>query len=113
VWLNKGKLYKQLWVKNDTLFNQKTDWFPVRNLDSLIQKVNQKYAEKGYPFIELKIIPMGYKDGEARLRLEPQLFDRRTLDGVRVSGYEKLSKGYIRHALGLKTGVTYNESELY
>lgn len=113
VWLNKGKLYKQLWVKNDTLFNQKTDWFPVRNLDSLIQKVNQKYAEKGYPFIELKIIPMGYKDGEARLRLEPQLFDRRTVDGIRVSGYEKLSKGYIRHALGLKTGATYNESELY
>src|SRR5690606_3368015 len=36
----------------------------------------------------------------------------RTIDGVKVEGYEKLSKGYIKHGLGLKKGKIYNESEL-
>lgn len=112
VYLNKGKMYKQIWVKNDSVFQQKEDWFAVKNLDSLIQKVNEKYAAKGYPFTEVKILPMGYKDGEAQVALNVQLFAARTIDGVKVEGYEKLSKGYIKHGLGLKKGKIYNESEL-
>jgi outer membrane protein assembly factor BamA len=112
IYLNKGKMYKKIWVKNDSLFNQKTDWFPVRDLDSLIQKVNEKYAEKGYPFTEMKITPMGYQNGEARVKLDLQLFAERTIDGVQVEGYEKLSKAYIKHGLGLKKGKIYNEKEL-
>lgn len=113
VFINKGKLYKKIWVKNDTVFNQKQEWFPVRNLDSLIQKVNRNYAEKGYPFVQTEILPIDYKDGEARVRLEIKLFDRRKIDGVRVTGYEKLSKGYIKHGLGLKNNRIYDEAELY
>ncbi len=112
VYLNKGKMYKQIWVKNDSVFQQKEDWFPVRNLDSLILKVNQQYAAKGYPFTEVKILPMGYRNGEAQVGLNVQLFAARTIDGVKVEGYEKLSKGYIKHGLGLKKGKIYNEVEL-
>ena len=112
VFLNKGKMYKQIWVKNDSVFMQKEDWFPVKNLDSLISKVNEKYAAKGYPFTEVKIVPMGYRDGEAQVALNVQLFAARTIDGVKVEGYEKLSKGYVKHGLGLKKGKIYNEAEL-
>jgi len=112
VFLNKGKMYKQIWVKNDSVFQQKEEWFPVKNLDSLIQKVNENYAAKGYPFTEVKILPMGYRDGEARVALSVELFAARTIDGVKVEGYEKLSKGYIKHGLGLKKGKIYNEVEL-
>lgn len=112
VFLNKGKMYKQIWVKNDSVFMQKEDWFPVKNLDSLISKVNENYAAKGYPFTEVQIIPMGYRDGEAQVALNVQLFAARTIDGVKVEGYEKLSKGYVKHGLGLKKGKIYNEAEL-
>ena len=112
VFLNKGKMYKQIWIKNDSVFRQKEDWFPVKNLDSLISKVNEKYAAKGYPFTEVKIVPMGYRDGEAQVALNVQLFAARTIDGVKVEGYEKLSKGYVKHGLGLKKGKIYNEAEL-
>lgn len=112
VFLNKGKMYKQIWIKNDSVFRQKEDWFPVKNLDSLISKVNENYAAKGYPFTEVQIIPMGYRDGEAQVALNVQLFAARTIDGVNVEGYEKLSKGYIKHGLGLKKGKIYNEAEL-
>lgn len=112
IYLNKGKMYKKIWVKNDSIFNKKEDWFSVQNLDSLIQTVNQKFAAKGYPFVEVKIHPLGFKDGEAQIELETKLFSIRTIDGVQVQGYEKLSKGYIRHGLGIKKGVIYNESDL-
>lgn len=112
IYLNKGKMYKRIWVKNDSVFQKKEDWFPVKSLDSLIQKVNENYAAKGFPFTEVKILPMGYKDGEAQVALNVQLFAARTIDGVNVEGYEKLSKGYIKHGLGLKKGKIYNEAEL-
>lgn len=112
VYLNKGKMYKKVWIKNDTIFQQNEDWFAVKNLDSLIQSVSDQYAERGFPFTEVKINPLGYKDGEAQIALDLQLFGARTIDGVNVEGYEKLSKGYIRYGLGLKKGNIYNESEL-
>ncbi len=112
IYLNKGKMYKNIWVKNDSLFQQKKDWFAVKNLDSLIQKVNDQYAQKGYPFTKIKITPLGFKDGEAKVKLDLQLFASRTIDGVQVEGYKKLSKGYIKHGLGLKKGKVYNEQEL-
>ncbi|MGB6083184.1 BamA/TamA family outer membrane protein [Moheibacter sp.] len=112
IYLNKGKMYKKIWVKNDTIFQQNEDWFAVKNLDSLIQKVSDRYAERGFPFTEIKIKPLGYKDGEAQVALDLQLFGARTIDGVNVEGYEKLSRGYIRYGLGLKKGKIYNESEL-
>lgn len=112
VFLNKGKMYKQIWVKNDSIFQKKEDWFAVKNLDSLIQSVNKNYAAKGYPFTELKIQPLGYQNGEAQIALQLNLFSSRSIDGVKVEGYEKLSKGYIKHHLGLKKGKIYNEEEL-
>lgn len=112
IYLNKGKMYKQIWVKNDSIFQQTEDWFAVKNLDSLIQKVYDNYAAKGFPFTEVKISPQGYQNGEARVALNVRLFAARTIDGVKVEGYEKLSKGYIKYGLGLKKGKIYNESEL-
>lgn len=112
IYLNKGKMYKKIWVKNDSVFNQKEEWFSVQNLDSLIQNLNEKYAQKGFPFTEIKVVPMGFISDEAKVKLELQLFAARRIDGVNVQGYEKLSKGYIKHGLGLKKGKTYNEKEL-
>lgn len=112
IYLNKGKMYKRIWVKNDSIFNKNEEWFAVQSLDSLIQNVQNKYANKGYPFSEFKILPLGYKNGEAKVQLELNLFPQRTIDHIEVIGYERLSKGFIRNNLGLKIGKTYNEEKL-
>lgn len=112
IYLNKGKMYKKIWVKNDSIFNKNEDWFAVQNLDSLVQNIQAKYANEGFPFSEFKIIPLGYKDGEAQVKLELNLFPQRTIDHIEVIGYEKLSKGFIRNNLGLKIGEIYNEQKL-
>lgn len=110
--LNKGNMYKKIWIKNDSLFQQKTDWIAVQDLDSLIQNLNERYASKGFPFVETQINPLGFRDGEAQIEIRVKPFQRRSIDGVAVEGYEKLSKGYIKHGLNLKNGKLYNESEL-
>ena len=112
IYLNKGKMYKKIWVKNDSIFNKNEDWFAVQNLDSLVQNIQAKYANEGFPFSEFKIIPLGYKHGEVQVKLELNLFPQRTIDHIEVIGYEKLSKGFIRNNLGLKIGETYNEQKL-
>lgn len=112
VYLNKGKMYKKIWVKNDSLFSHKQDYFPINNLDSLIKTVTNQYAAKGYPFSRVNVEPQGFRNGEAQVSLKLQLYAARTIDGVKVEGYEKLSQGYIRHALGIKKGKIYNENEL-
>jgi len=112
VYYRKGKMYKRIWVKNDSVFNQKQDFFPVKNLDSLIQNVYGYYSERGHPFTEVSIQPIGLQEGEIRIELKTKLFGSRTVDGVKVNGYEKLSKGYIQHGLGIKKGAVYNEAEL-
>lgn len=112
VYLNKGKMYKKIWVKSDSLFAQKQDYFPVTNLDSLLKTVTNRYAALGYPFSKVNVSPQGFRDGEAQVSLSLELFASRTIDGVNVEGYEKLSKGYIKHVLGLKKGKIYNEAEL-
>lgn len=112
VYLNKGKMYKNIWVRNDSLFLREQDWFPVSNLDSLIRSLTERYAAKGYPFSKVNIQPEGFHNGEARVSLKLELFASRRIDAVKVEGYEKLSKGYIIHGLGLKKGKVYNETEL-
>lgn len=112
IYLDKGKMYKKIWVKNDSLFSQKEDWFPVQNLDSLIRTVTDRYAALGYPFSKINIHPEGFRNSEAQISLSLELFKARTIDAVQVEGYEKLSKGYIKHGLGLKKGMIYNENEL-
>ncbi|HUH35628.1 MAG TPA: BamA/TamA family outer membrane protein [Moheibacter sp.] len=112
VFLNKGKMYRKMWIKNDTIFNQKDDWFAIQNLDSLTQSVQMKYAQKGFPFSEIKVSPLGYRNNEVQLQLELHLFPERKIDKIQVVGYEKLSKAYIKNHLGLKIGETYNEKQL-
>lgn len=112
IYLNKGKMYKKIWVKSDSLFTQKADWFPVNNLDSLIKTVTDRYSALGYPFSKVNIYPQGFRGNEVQVSLKLELFAARTIDGVKVEGYEKLSKGYIKHGLGLKRGKIYNETEL-
>lgn len=112
VYMNKGKMYQKIWVKSDSVFVKKEDWFAIQNLDSLIQSANQYFAKKGFPFVEITIQDLGYRENELQIGLNYRLLEKRTIDGVQVQGYEKLSKGFIKHGLGLKKGMIYNESEL-
>ncbi|WP_313374770.1 hypothetical protein [Chishuiella sp.] len=112
VYLNKGKLYQTIWVKNNQLFDNKNDYFPTNNLDSILNKLSTTTSNSGYPFAQINIAHKGYKENEPKIELTLNKGKQRTVDGVKLIGYTSLSKGYIRHALNIKNGEIYNEDKL-
>ncbi|RLZ12054.1 hypothetical protein EAH69_03480 [Faecalibacter macacae] len=111
VYLNKGKNYKKIWVKNESIFKNK-DFNPTNNLDSIITKYIEEKDKKGYAFTNVQLIPQGNINDEQKIELKLNLGELRKIDAVKSVGYTKLSKGYIKHGLGLKKGKIYNESIL-
>lgn len=112
VYLNKGKLYQTIWVKNNELFESKNDYFPTNNLDSILNKLSTITTNEGYPFAQINLISNGYKENEPKIELQLNKGQLRKIDGVKLVGYESLSKGFIRHALNIKKGEIYNEDKL-
>lgn len=112
IYLNKGKLYQTIWVKNNETFQSKNDYFPTNNLDSILTKISTENTNQGYPFAQIKIIPKGFENNEQKIELVLDKGNLRTIDGVKLVGYEKLDKGYIKHGLNIKRGEIYNEEKL-
>jgi len=111
VYLNKGKNYKTIWVKNETIFKNQ-DFNPTQNLDSIISKYIDENAKKGYAFSNVQIIPIRTINNQQEIELKLNLGELRKIDEVKSIGYTKLSKGYIKHGLGLKKGKIYNDALL-
>ena len=112
VFLNKGRLYHTIWIKNNDLFENKNDYFPTNNLDSILTKISNKYTNQGYPFTQIKLVQKGFEQNEQKIELLLNKGNLRTVDGVKLVGYQKLSKGYLRHGLNIKKGEIYNEQKL-
>ena len=111
IYLNKGKNYLNVWVKNEEIFKDK-NFHPTKNLDSIISKYIQTTNENGFTFSQVKLVPKGYINNEQRIEIEVNLGDKRKIDKVKAEGYSKLSKGFIKHQLGLKQNKIYNENLL-
>lgn len=112
VYLNKGRLYHTIWIKNNDLFENKNDYFPTNNLDSILTKISNEYTNQGYPFTQIKLVQKGFEQNEQKIELLLNKGNLRTVDGVKLVGYQKLSKGYLRHGLNIKKGEIYNEQKL-
>ncbi|MCA4809303.1 hypothetical protein IF128_06050 [Empedobacter stercoris] len=112
IYLNKGKNYQRIWVKNNDLFENKNDYFPTNNLDSILNKLAKTNINEGYPFAQIKLVPNGFQQSEQRIELLLNKGKQRTIDGVKLIEYEKLSKGYLRHGLNIKNGEIYSEQKL-
>jgi len=112
VYLNKGRLYHTIWIKNNELFENKNDYFPTNNLDSILTKISNEYTNQGYPFTQIKLVQKGFEQNEQKIELLLNKGNLRTVDGVKLVGYEKLSKGYLQHGLNIKKGEIYNEQKL-
>ncbi|MGV0756594.1 POTRA domain-containing protein [Empedobacter brevis] len=112
VYLNKGRLYHTIWIKNNDLFENKNDYFPTNNLDSILTKISNEYTNQGYSFTQIKLVQKGFEQNEQKIELLLNKGNLRTVDGVKLVGYQKLSKGYLRHGLNIKKGEIYNEQKL-
>lgn len=112
VFINKGKLYKELWVENNKLFTNTGDFFPTNNLDSILSKLGDEQNAKGFAFHQIHVKSLGIHEGQQRLSLEMVQGEQRRIDRIVSVDYNKISKGYVTHGLGLKIGSLYTDQKL-
>ena len=111
IFLNKGKNYKTIWVKNQKIFSD-LNYHPTNNLDSIISATIDKNDKNGYAFSRVRIINQGSKEDNQMVELLIDQGELRKIDDVKAVGYPKLSKGYIKYGLGLKKGKIYTDEAL-
>lgn len=115
IFFDKGKNFNEAWVKlSDSIssdFNIPKEFY-TKNLDSLKQKINQKYSEKGYSFNRVKSKFQNLKDDNPVVKLSVVLSEKRTINGFVFRGYEKVPTRFIKNLEREFHGKTYDNKNL-
>lgn len=89
------------------------DYFEIKfaEVESALNYINSKIAEKGFPFSKLKLSNISIKESsnnlEAELVVEP-FEQKRVINNIFIKGYEKFPKSYLRHYLKIKPSQVFD-----
>ncbi|WP_411768637.1 POTRA domain-containing protein [Winogradskyella sp. A3E31] len=82
-------------------------------LETKLATLNQVMAEQGDPFSQLKLNDIKREHSNTlSATLETTSNQKRTIDKIIVKGYEKFPKSYVKHFLKLKTGKSFNLTQI-
>ncbi len=112
---DKGPNFNQAEVKfSDSLV--KDLGFPkvlyVKNIDSLRQKINQKYRDKGFAFnrVKTKFLKMNAKTPEIEISVVPA--SQRKINGFVLKGYDKVPARFMKNLEKSYLGKVYDDKNL-
>jgi len=112
---NKGKNYNEGYIQlSDTLkqnFNPSEDFF-VKKIDSLKQKINDFYKDKGFTFNRIQSRYLGMKNDTILLHLSLLPIEKRNIDRFEIKNYEKVPKRFVRNLEKEFLGKPYNETNI-
>ncbi len=81
----------------------------IQNIETRLNGLNRKLANRGQPFLELQLIDIRKRDDK---NLQADLVIRkkrsRRIDKLVIRGYEKFPKSFLKHLLRIRTGSTYD-----
>ena len=81
----------------------------INELESFLKKTTKKLADRGYPFNKIKLINIKEIDNSSiSANLNVDLGEKRTLDKIKIKGYEKFPKSFIKQYLKLLTEETFD-----
>ena len=109
---DKGKNFNQAVVHfseeitNDFNIN---NTLKINNLDSLKQKINQFYAERGFSFNRVKTKYLGIKDNIPEVEISILKGVPRTINGFVLKNQIKVPKQFIKNLEKKYIGKTYND----
>ena len=81
----------------------------INELESFLKKTTKKLADRGYPFNKIKLINIKEIDNSSiSANLNVDLGEKRTLDKIKIKGYEKFPKSFTKQYLKLMTEETFD-----
>ncbi|MGX9985336.1 hypothetical protein [Soonwooa purpurea] len=112
---DKGPNFNQAQVKfSDSL--QKELNYPkeifVKNLDSLRQKINQNYRNKGFAFNRVKTRFVDFKNNVATVQISVNTSQQRRINSFVVRGYERVPKRFIKNLEKTYLNKIYDDNNL-
>ncbi|MBT8253939.1 MAG: hypothetical protein HKN00_04210 [Flavobacteriaceae bacterium] len=87
-----------------------SDFFvlPILRLEAALTTLNSILANRGKPFLSLRLSDLKKESGLLIARLEINQTEKRTIDKIIIKGYERFPKSFIRHYLKIKSGTEFN-----
>lgn len=86
----------------------------IESVATVLNYLNSDVANQGYPFSKLKLSNIEKKSNNnlrADLIVETKN-NKRTIDDIKIVGYDKFPKSFLKHYLKLKTSQTFDLSEI-
>ena len=81
----------------------------INELEGFLKKTTKNLADKGYPFNKIKLINIKEIDNSSiSANLNVDLGEKRTLDKIKIKGYEKFHKSFTKQYLKLLTEETFD-----
>ena len=81
----------------------------INELEGFLKKTTKNLADKGYPFNKIKLINIKEIDNSSiSANLNVDLGEKRTLDKIKIKGYEKFPKSFTKQYLKLLTEETFD-----
>ena len=81
----------------------------INELENFLKQTTKKLADKGYPFNKIKLINIKEIDNASiSANLNVNLGNKRTLDKIKIKGYEKFPKSFTKQYLKLLTEETFD-----
>ncbi|MBT8270394.1 MAG: hypothetical protein KJN59_14340, partial [Bacteroidia bacterium] len=82
-------------------------------LETVLAELNRRLANKGQPFLELRLLDIEKKDASnLQGYLDIKLKQKRTIDKIVIRGYEKFPQSFLKRMLNIKTGAEYNIDDI-
>jgi len=92
------------------------DYFVVNitEAENVLNLLNSEFANQGYPFTKLKLLNIKKKSSK---NLSAELVvatnnKKRTINTIKIVGYDKFPQSYIKHYLKLKTSQVFDLAEI-
>ena len=81
----------------------------INELESFLKETTKRLADRGYPFNKIKLINIKKIDNSSiSANLNVDLGEKRTLDKIKIKGYEKFPKSFTKQYLKLLTEETFD-----
>ncbi|HET8886498.1 MAG TPA: POTRA domain-containing protein [Salinimicrobium sp.] len=85
---------------------------PIYNIDKILNQLILYRTEKGEAFSSIKLINISKEKDELTAELDINVTKARTIDGIKINGYEKFPSAFLKHYLKIKKGQLYNSQKI-
>ncbi len=80
-----------------------------KDIESSLKYLNSKLSEQGYPFSKIKLNDITTNKNALSAHLDVAIKNKkRTINKIKVEGYKKFPKSYLKHFLKIKKNQTFN-----